>query len=779
MNDHSPDPYEPSLEPRFDRMINAALAAGDLGFVEWDVASGSVTQCARVPAVLGARLYDDPPTIGAFVELFHDEDRDALSAFLAARLGDGEDARHECRAPDAGETDRWVAITVAPPRSSPSGEGCRIAFLRDITRQRAAAAALRTQDDRLRATIETSPDVAVQWYDRVGRVIFWNGASERLFGFTAQEALGKTLDQLIHTAEETAAFHEALAQVEATRVPVGPDEHSFRRRDGSRGMCRSTLFMLPSLGDDATFVCMDIDVTEKTRAEEALRETAARHRALVENAFEAIALVGPEGRYVYCSPAMRAMFGWPLESCAGRHFKDDIDPSDRARVARIFDDVAAAPGVVKSGEVQFRQIKGQLRWMEYRAVNMLGDPAIRSIVMHVRDITEKRGLEERLRQGQKLESIGRLAGGVAHDFNNLLTVVFGYLDLSLSRPSLDPELNDYLSQIGDAARRGERLTQQLLAFARRQVIEPRVVEPCELIGRSEPLLRRLIGEHIRLEVKCNRNVGRIRVDPGQFDQVLMNLALNARDAMPSGGTLTVALGSGVLPAAAAEGAPAEAVVLEVRDTGVGMDQTTIEHIFEPFFTTKEVGRGTGLGLATVFGIVKQNGGHIDVETQKEKGTTIRVYWTRDQGTGEDAAQATRALPTRRGQERVLVVEDDSNVRRIVAATLTAAGYRVTAPEDPRDAPGLVIDSRLPFDLVVTDVVMPGIDGRELAEQVRRARPGIRVLLTSGYAETPPSALAEVLLRTPFLRKPFSPTVLLSKVREVLDLPLPNADRRQG
>ena len=407
--------------------------------------------------------------------------------------------------------------------------------------------------------------------------------------------------------------------------------------------------------------------------------------------------------------------------------------------------------------------------------------------IHAREATQavlvKR--EEELRHAQKLEAVGRLAGGVAHDFNNLLTAILGYSELLVSRLDQDPVGRQNAELILQAGRQAAAVTYQLLAFSRKQLLQPRVINLNLVVGDMERLLRRVIGEHIELDIRPEAELARVRADPHQLEQVILNLGVNARDAMPRGGRLRIATSDAVLAdddtrPEATELPSGEYVVLHVSDTGVGMSQETITRIFEPFFTTKGPGQGTGLGLATVYGIVKQSGGGVTVESRPNKGSTFRVYLPVEHAPVDEPVPVPPppARPTVEEAETVLVVEDEEMVRELVCTVLSEQGYRVLHAPDGRAALALAgggAGEKSPsFDLLITDVVMPGMSGPDLVAQLTERRPGLRVLFVSGYSENDISDQGIIHPGIQFLEKPFTPNALARKVREVLDEPLPPA-----
>ncbi len=406
--------------------------------------------------------------------------------------------------------------------------------------------------------------------------------------------------------------------------------------------------------------------------------------------------------------------------------------------------------------------------MIIREIRYGGQPAALSVLL---DVTSRRQLEEQLRQAQKMEAVGMLAGGVAHDFNNLLTIITGYSQLVLNNISPHDPNRHSVEQIMKAGERAGALTKQLLAFSRRQVLQPRVLELNKLVTSLSTMLQRLIGEDIELRLALPPELGRVSADPGQIEQVLMNLAVNSRDAMPKGGVLTIETANVELDQRYVGRhiavKPGPYVLLAVSDTGFGMDAATRAHLFEPFFTTKGSGHGTGLGLSTVFGIVKQSGGSVEVYSEPDRGTSVKVYLPRiDQPAIAETARAGKTLS--RGSETILLAEDDDMVRTLVCETLEREGYRVIAASDPVNARHLAEQHRTPIHLLITDVVMPKVSGRELADQLLRRIPDLKVLYMSGYTDNAVLNSGILQKEVAFLQKPFTPAALAEKVREVLE-----------
>jgi two-component system cell cycle sensor histidine kinase/response regulator CckA len=478
------------------------------------------------------------------------------------------------------------------------------------------------------------------------------------------------------------------------------------------------------------------------------------------------------GEVEYLSPAYEAIWGRTIESVysAPQSWKDAVHPEDRDRVIRAT--LAGLTGAKYDEDYRIVRPDGTIRWIRDRAFPVYGpNEQMLRLAGVAEDITEHRQLEAQLLQAQKMEAVGQLAGGVAHDFNNLLTIITGYGELLLESFDEQDPLREFVDEIRKAGERSAALTRQLLAFSRKQVLAPRIIDLNAIVLDTEKMLRRVIGEDVELRTMLHSPLGTIRADPGQLEQVLLNLAVNARDAMPQGGVLTivtknidVAEGS----AAAHQGlSVGPYVMLEVTDSGAGMSEEVKRHLFEPFFTTKGAGKGTGLGLAVVHGFVKQSGGHVTVESEPGAGTSFRIFLSRlDRAHVADArTDATAVLPA--GTETILLVEDEDGVRTFAKRVLERCGYRVL--DATRSDGALLVAAAQTSDihLLITDVVMPGGGGRSLADQVRTMHPEARVLYVSGYTDDAVVRHGVLHEQVNFLQKPFSPLALARKVRDVL------------
>jgi len=478
-----------------------------------------------------------------------------------------------------------------------------------------------------------------------------------------------------------------------------------------------------------------------------------------------------QGRFKVFNHAALALVGLSHEQEMADKTVFDFYPPELAEKINAEDMAVIAGREILNREVTLHDGDGTPQWYLTMKVPSR-DPSgtITGLIGISRNITDRKQLEEQLRQAQKMKAVGQLAGGVAHDFNNLLTVILGFSDVLRADAAAQPALLESVDAIDDAAERAARLTRQLLAFSRQTLLQPKVLDLNATISDTGRMLSRLIGANIHFSLVLDPSISRVRVDPGQLDQVLMNLAVNARDAMPDGGALTIATHQVQITKALA--APLETtvgphVVIEVTDTGIGMSAQVMEHIFEPFYTTKGPGSGTGLGLATVFGIVRQSGGSIGVASEPGTGSTFRIYLPVVE---EALAQAVAVvpLPIPRGTETLLLVEDEAAVRELARRNLTAQGYDVLTANDGRDALTLLKGRGGDIALLVTDVVMPNMSGPELVTAVHQRWPAIRVIYTSGYTSSAVVQAGVASSEVLFLQKPYAPTALLRMVRTALD-----------
>jgi PAS domain S-box-containing protein len=485
-----------------------------------------------------------------------------------------------------------------------------------------------------------------------------------------------------------------------------------------------------------------------------------------------IAEVGLHGEWLYVSPQVEAIFGFTQQEWlkGSEQWIRFVPEEDHPIIAAAEEDCLRVKRF--QAEYRLKRKDGQVIWVSDTAVVVPGSeshPLMEGIIV---DITERRLLENQLQQARRMEAVGRLAGGVAHDFNNLLTIIKGYVELALKRCAEQPELRGNIQRIEDAAERAVTLVRQLLAFSRKQVLKPKVLDLNSIVLNMDKLVRRLMSERIEMKTQIDKNIGAVKADPGQIEQVILNLIVNARDAMPNGGKLLIETGNIELDSTfghdQASIKPGPYVMLSVTDTGIGMSAETLAHIFEPFYTTKESGRGTGLGLSTVYGIVKQSGGHVSVYSELGKGTTFKVYLPRvDDPVQAPATVEAPGSASAEGAETILLVEDEPAVRELARMVLSERGFSVIEAQSPEDAVRLAGKHGVEIHLLLTDVVMPGMSGHDLAKQLTARHPNLRVLYMSGYTHNMIAENGTLEEGLSFLQKPFTPQVLTQKVREVL------------
>jgi PAS domain S-box-containing protein len=509
---------------------------------------------------------------------------------------------------------------------------------------------------------------------------------------------------------------------------------------------------------------------ERRRAEEALAKSELHFRSLIENVQDIITIIDLQGIVLFDSPAVERILGHPPGEYVGKSAFEFIHPEDAAGVQAALRRAMDNPALPQTTLYRARHADGSWREMEAIGKLMMAE-GLPEFVINSRDVTKSRALEQQFQQAQKMEAVGQLAGGVAHDFNNLLTVILGYGSLLAARFAPDAPGREEVDEILRASERAAALTQQLLAFGRKQVFEPVVLCVNELIANFEKMLGRLIGEDVNLVTRLDPFLGNVRADRGQLEQVIMNLAVNARDAMPKGGNLTIETANADLDESYAQhhvtAQPGRYVMVAVSDTGTGMDGETQAHIFEPFFTTKEKGKGTGLGLSTAYGIVKQSGGSIWVYSEPGKGTTFKVYlpWVEEAGPAAPP-RLSDSLPTL-GTETILIVEDEPAIRALSRQVLERSGYHVLEAGDGKSALELLRTHPEPIHLLLTDLVMPAMGGTELASRLQDKYPTIRVLFMSGYTDDGVVRNGMLGPGRAFLQKPFTPAMLVRKIRDVL------------
>jgi PAS domain S-box-containing protein len=705
-------------------------------------------------------------------------DPEGISSLLQLLVQRGEVREHEAELHHRDGSTMWVALSLRVVRD-PAGtllhyEGTAA----DVTERRSAQAALRESQRSLANLLRNLPGVAYRRRnDPAWTAEFLSEGCFELLGYHPTQLIGNwkaSYVQLIHPEDRQPVWEAIQAAVREER----PFQLVYRVRTAGgqeKWVWEQGRALGAPDGRPEVLEGFVTDVTERKRAEEAVHVSEAKYRSLIENLEQGVFLKDSHLRFVAANRRFCQSLG-----CAEADIvsKTDFDfvSSERAEKYRAED-----LSVLRQGnrlEVEEQLPAGAST--PPRTVRVVKTPArdsqgrVEGVLGIVWDVTEQRALEGQLRQSQKMEAVGRLAGGVAHDFNNLLTVITGYSEMLLgSIPTQDPA-HGLIEQIRKAGERAASLTRQLLTFSRKQVVAPRVLDLNCVVADTEKMLRRLIGEDIELATLLEPGLGPIEVDPGQMEQVILNLAVNARDAMPQGGQLTLATANvevnGTGNGSDQEARPGPYVVLRVTDTGCGMDDQIKARIFEPFFTTKDEGKGTGLGLATVYGIVKQGGGYIEVDSEPGRGTEFQIYFPRLPGTAQQEPSDDTPVSGGARAETILLVEDDETVRGLVRVMLQRAGYRLLEAASGAAALQLSAEHAGPIHLLITDVVMPQMSGRVLAESLASLRPLMKVLYLSGYTDDAVVRHGVAGAGSSFLQKPFTNQVLTRKVRDLLDQP---------
>ena len=761
-----------------EERLRQALDVAGVGVFDHDHRTGDLWWSARMRAILGTGDEPDRPDLDLYLSLVHPEDRDAVTTAIRRAYEAGGDGRLEIehRLWRHDERVRWVSVQSRTSFSVT--EGSRqpertVGTVLDITVRKEAEAAAHAAHQQREDLIASIDGIVWEADATTFAFTFVSAQAERLLGYPTRRWIEEPsfwLDHM-HPDDRDGALHFCLRCTREGR------DHQFdyrmRAADGRTVWLHDVVSVIMDGSRPVTLRGVMVDITGKKAAEAERERTQALLSSIVEHS-PAIVFVkqAADLRYVLFNRAGESALGLSRAEVLGRT-DHELFPPEQADRYRAADRRALASGrVVDIPEEPIDSSSCGRRYMRTWKVPILdgaGDPQY--VLGLAQDITDHKRLEEQLRQAQKMEALGQLAGGVAHDFNNLLTIIAGYSDLLLGALPPSAPMRHEVEEIRNAGEKAAWLTSQLLAFSRKQVLQPRVLDLHSVVEESERLLRRVIGADVTVTVRRGPGPFVVKADPGQLWQVLLNLALNARDAMADGGTLVFETTARDLDEAAAASRaplrPGPHVVLTVRDSGCGIAPGVREHVFEPFFTTKPTGKGTGLGLAVVHGIVTQSGGHIELESVVGLGTAFRIYLP---AFPEEPAALHPADTTtlRGGRETILLVEDEEGVRRLAVQVLERAGYRVLTAADASDALRLTDETGGSYELLLTDVVMPGMSGTQLAAEITAQHPAIKVLFVSGY--TPDAVLRDAVEggAFAFLPKPFSPAALANRVREVLD-----------
>ncbi|MFA6003862.1 MAG: PAS domain S-box protein [Elusimicrobiota bacterium] len=677
---------------------------------------------------------------------------------------------YEAHIPDIAGTDkpREVVFSKATYFGGDNQPAGVVGVILDITKRKEAELELRSERDFSRTLVEASPTFFVAMTVDA-KVLMMNPAMLRVSGYTQEEVMGRDyVNDFIPECErpEVLRIFKSLTTNAQTTI----NENHILTKDGRQILVE--WHGSPVLKGKAInyFFGVGVDISERKQAKERLREQEETFRALAENSYDTIMRFDPQCRHLYVNPIVAKQTGIPTEKFIGkRHSELGFPPA----LCALWDEaILKVVATNAQNRIEFKLPNGT--WIDWLLVpEFAPDATVKAIMTSGRDITARKALEDQLRQAQKMEAFGQLAGGVAHDFNNILTVIQGNVRLLQQSPPSPQEQAEILSEVCQAADKAADLTRQLLMFSRRKAMKPRDVDLNELVANMTKMLQRLIGEHISMSAHYAPGGAHVNADPGMLEQIIMNLSVNSRDAMPAGGQLTIKTSLVLVDEDTLKSSPkARAglfVRLSVSDTGSGISPEHLPHIFEPFFTTKDIGRGTGLGLATVFGIVEQHQGWISLESSVGAGTTFHIHLPRPDKPLPTGASPQEPAAAPGGTETVLIVEDDATVRRLVHRLLEGHGYHVIEAATAREAVQAWQQHKAAIDLLLTDVVMPqGTSGQELAETLLAERPSLKVIYCSGYSE---DMLGQGKLRLTehnFLEKPFDLHLMLSKIRACLD-----------
>jgi len=745
-----------------------------LGSWSLDACSGRLTWSEGTLRIFGLAAEGFTNTSEEFLERVHPADRERLREAQRRAVDEQVplDIEYRIRRPDGAERILYERAEIGlDAQGSPL---CLAGVVMDVTEERQAQAALRASEELLRRVVAESP-FPIMLHGEDGKVVELSKSWCELSGYPA-EALQTTADwAALAYGERRDAIRRHLDSLYALDHRYDEGEFTIRTSDGSERTWEFNSTPAGRLPDGRRLiVSMAVDVTDRNRLAAQLAEGEERLRYVAQATVGAVWDWNLVTDAVWWNEGFAALFGYCREAAAwtGEAWADCLHPDEREEVLASLQRAIAGSSNEWEGRYRFRREDGSYAHVVDRGfvIRDASGKAVR-MVGGMTDITEHVTLEERLRQSQRLEAVGQLTGGLAHDFNNLLTVVLGNTELLTEQLAGEPRLRALAEMAQSAARRGAELTQRLLAFARRQALEPRAVDVNVLLHGMDALLKRALGEHIEIELALEQGLAPALVDPGQLESALLNLCLNARDAMPGGGRLTIGTGEVTLDRSCAGGRPdvepGRYVLISVSDTGEGIPPEHLGLVFEPFFTTKEKSKGTGLGLSMVYGFAKQSHGHVGIYSEPGQGTTVKMYLPRCGGRSPESAETDLEHGGHEGTETVLLVEDDVLVRRYVEAQLRGLGYRVLAAGSGPEALE-VLRERGDIDLLFTDVVMPGgMSGRELAEAARALRPALKVLYTSGYTEDALVHHGRLDPGVHLLVKPYRRADLALRVREAL------------
>jgi two-component system cell cycle sensor histidine kinase/response regulator CckA len=756
-----------SQQRRFQAMLSSAARIAGLGSWEHDLANDRLEWDDETLRIFGITRQTFDGNAAAFFALVHPEDREALKEMqVKARPSHGiTEMEYRIVRPDGavrnihdrGQVTRYEA--GKPVQST--------GMVMDVTEQRQAEESLRVQ-----AHMLDSVGQSVIATDMEGRITYVNRFAGELHGWSVSEMPGRNVIEVLVSQPSRKEAERIMKRLQNGESWSG--EFPLQRRD--RSVFPALLTVSPLADRDGKLtgiIGIATDITERKRSQEELRASEDRWRAIFENSAVGIALADKKGFLTLTNRAYQKMVGYTDEELRSMSFLDLTHEEDRAANADMATQLWQGNLQQFQYEKRYRRKDGKLIWVKNTVSIAPGTEITPRFAMAiVEDVTERRSLEEQVRQSQRMEAVGRLAGGIAHDFNNMLGVILGHCaSLEEKLPVGNPERKG-VEQIKKASIRSADLTRQLLAFSRKQILLPRVLDLNATVADLSSMLDSLIGDDVNLVIRPGGKLGYVKADPGQIGQVVMNLVVNARDAMPQGGHVLIATENVVLNGqSAANGlsmAPGPYIMLSISDSGCGIEAETLSHIFEPFFTTKEQGKATGLGLATVYGIVKQSDGSIAVESQPGQGTTFKIYLPQVEGELQAAAVERAESSADGGEETILLAEDEPMLREIVRFQLENAGYTVLEAHDGKEAMEVARKHTGKIDLLLTDVLMTGgTNGLELAAQIAPTHPELKVLYMTGYTADVIDTKGAANVQDKVLQKPFTAVSLRNKIREVL------------
>ncbi len=764
----NPTPHE------MERQLFETQRLAHIGSWSWTAKTKKITWSAETYSIHGRDPGLPPPTFEELPSLMTPESMDRLIEAHKKILASGTSIEFDLEILHPDEQLHWVLNHVAAERNK-SGNVVRLyGTTQDMTERKRMEEALRKSEYAFRTLFEANPIATGLLLNR--KIVKVNPAMCRISGYSAEELEGQSIRIAYRDDEEFARVGKILSE-QVAQNGVGIAEAHLKLKNGQDVEGLVCMSPLDPRDPSAGVVASLVDITERKRAEEALEKANDLLNAIIDAAPTAIMALDLDGKvHTVWNKAAEKMLGFSAQESIGHVLPHITEVEEREEAEQVRHQIHQ--GKTLNG-VDVRRKKRDGTPID---LSIYGSPLhdaqgkITGNVAVLVDITERKRaekekakLEDQLRQAQKMEAVGRLAGGVAHDFNNMLAVIIGYTNLIKTQLSADePMLKDIL-EIERAATRSRDITSQLLAFSRKQTIKPKVLDLNDIVMRTQRTLARLIGEDIELKFCPGKDVWRVMFDPSQIEQILINLAANARDAMPDGGKLTIDTANYYLDDLFCKQhigfKPGHYAMLGMSDNGVGMDKETLAHVFEPFFTTKEFGKGTGLGLAMVYGIIKQNNGFINIYSEQTQGTSIKIYIPRSME--EEKPEPIDVTPVNLQSGTVLLVEDDDTVRRMTNKMLKAIGYTVLSTAKPQEALSMCETSEVHVDLVLTDVVMPLMSGKELRNKIEALRPGIKTIFMSGYSANVVAERGILEEGVYILQKPFTINELANKIREVL------------